>query len=570
MVFEVLFCQGTGCRFVLHVPVFSVDYEDNAAMQLAKYVPNERTTNVVVTIVLLDMLERKVRCDKRLPCQQCVDRGQAPECKRELVRVRGNVVKNSVSDDSGNRNYAELQQENTILRALLVGQDAQGISGTSEANTKDPPRLRAHGRSRTEEVERRLFDDIGTSSKPRTVCELKDIILPSQYFSRSMIENAFQWTFWIHFALFIPKFRREHEDFCDRLQAKESLAEMDPAWMAIYFSVLASTLMFMDEKETNDKRPAGVDFTSLLRNWYESALLFLDRADYMKKPDVRTPQAIAILHIVFNNVGDVHRHQSMWTVAIRQAQQLGLGSDQDNADESYCEQQIRRRLWWTLAIYEVDDGELETRSGSSRLPKSKPRPVRYHIAMAEVSKIYYQLRYILRLHEWKTEDVARFVFNADEQLANLITDLPPYLQFDEKSTAATEARNRQYPFITWQKKSLAKVLLYYRMAISSQLQEHWLDGSTDGARTRAICMSSAQGLIHSTLSETADASKLRPWAITMNIFTASAVLALESLHTEEDFSAEIQQGLEFLEGVQAQNLVAEKAIKFLKDIIQNN
>ncbi|KAF5506967.1 hypothetical protein CGCA056_v013492 [Colletotrichum aenigma] len=190
--------------------------------------------------------------------------------------------------------------------------------------------------------------------------------------------------------------------------------------------------------------------------------------------------------------------------------------------------------------------------------------------MAQVSKIYYQLRYMLRLREWGTEDVARFVFDADEQLANLITDLPSYLQFDEKPTTLTEERDRQYPFIPWQKKSLAKVLLYYRMAISSQLQEHWLDGSTDGARTRAICMSSARGLIHSTLRETVDASKLRPWAITMNIFAASAVLALESLHTEEDFSTEIQQGLDFLERVQAQNLVAEKAVKFLKEMTQHH
>lgn len=58
-------------------------------------------------------------------------------------------------------------------------------------------------------------------------------------------------------------------------------------------------------------------------------------------------------------------------------------------------------------------------------------------------------------------------------------------------------------------------------------------------------------------------------AITMNTFTASAVLALESVHTEEDFSAEIHQGLGFLKGVQAQNLVAEQAIKVLEGIIKN-
>lgn len=450
--------------------------------------------------------------------------------------MRGNLVKNAPSDQPGYCNYAELLQENAILRALLVGQDARRIVRTSETNAEEAPEPHAHGRSRTEDVVRRLFDEIGTSSRPRTVCKLKDVILPSHDFNQNMIEDAVEWTLWNHFALFAPQFRREHEDFWVRLRANESepLTQMDPAWMAIYFSVLASTLMFMDENETNEMRPAGVDFTSLLQNWYESALLFLDRADYKKKPDLRTPQAIAILHIVFNNVGDVHLHQNMWAIAIRQAQQLNLGSDEDNADETYCQQQIRRRLWWTLAICEwlpvpyrspclheidfscklpdeVDDDELQTISGGSRLPRSKPRAVRYHIAMAEVAKVYYQLRFTLRLRKWNTEDIARFVFGADEQLANLIIDLPSYLQPDERSTLATQARDAQYPFIPWQKKSLAKVLLYYRMAISSQLQEHWLDGSTDGARTRAICMSSARGLIQSTLSETADASKLRPW-----------------------------------------------------------
>lgn len=75
-----------------------------------------------------------------------------------------------------------------------------------------------------------------------------------------------------------------------------------------------------------------------------------------------------------------------------------------------------------------------------------------------------------------------------------------------------------------------------------------------------------KSLVVSGVNESANTFR----AITMNIFSASAVLALESLHTEEDFSAEIQQGLGFLKGVQAQNLVAEKAIRCLEGIIQNN
>jgi hypothetical protein len=247
-------------------------------------------------------------------------------------------------------------------------------------------------------------------------------------------------------------------------------------------------------------------------------------------------RTVAILGIIFNNVGDVNRYVTLWAVAVRQAQQLRMGDDSAHGQETYIQQQMRRRLWWTLVICdwipvpyrtpslndidfncrlpdEVDDQELASRSAPSRLSRSKPRPIRYHIAMIKVSKIYYQIRYKLRLRKWSAPEIAEFVFAADEQLANQISELPPYLQFEEVSTDATRERDRQYPFILWQKESLSLVLLYYRMAISRLLQEHWLDGSVTGARTRAICMSSAQALINCTMSQTTDASKKRPWYV---------------------------------------------------------
>ena len=478
---------------------------------------------------------RKVKCDKSVPCHQCLGRGEALHCKREVVRVRGNLVQ-AAGSGKVSRSYDELLHENAVLRALVA--DNGQVSGRRYSSQPSAdlgtPTCRHSKVSRTEEVERRLFEEISRSSIPRTVSRIEDVILPSKDFSTTIVEHAFQWTFWLHFALFIPRFRQEHQDFWSRLSTASSLGEMSPSWLAVYFSVLASSLLFMDDNDTVGSRPQGVNFMSLLRNWYDSAVFFLDRADFMQNLDIRTPQAVTILGIVSNNVGDVHRHQSLWAVAIRQAQQLNLGSDVHNENETLLEQQTRRRLWWTLVLCdwlalpyrpfyikdtdfscqlpdEVDDEELSSAAGVTRLARSKPRPVRYHIAMAQVSKIYYRLQHLVHLREWTVAEVAQFVFDADEQLANLISDLPPYLQFDEVPTEMTRQRDLQYTFIPWQKKSLTEVLLYYRMAISRQLQDHWLDGSIHGARTRAICISSAQGLIHSTLAENLDASKLRPW-----------------------------------------------------------
>ena len=358
--------------------------------------------------------------------------------------------------------------------------------------------------------------------------------MPSRTFSHLIVKHAFHWTFWVHYALFIPAFEREHSDFWNRYLVTESLQGVDQLWLAIYFAVLASNLLFMDEGETADGRPNGISFMGLLHNWYESSLFFLDRADFTQNPSVSAVKTIAILGIVFNNVGDVNRHRALWSVALQQAQQLKMGVDSDNQRETYVEQQLRRRLWWTLIICdwlaaphrspsindsdfdcrmpdEIDDEELASCVAPSRLSRSKPRPIEYHIAMIRVAKVYYQIRYKLRLRIWDAATVAGVVFSADEQLATLISGLPSHLQLGEEPTDTTRERDLQYPFIPWQKESLSIVLSYYRMSIGRLLQDYWLDGSITGTRTRAICMSSAQGLINCSMSRMNDASKMRPW-----------------------------------------------------------
>lgn len=413
-------------------------------------------------------------------------------------------------------------QENSRLRALL--------SGMKQGN-----KLGQRGPSgRSEKAERLLFEQIGRSSRPRTVLTEQDIVMPSREFSGTVVRHAFQWTFWVHYALFTPEFDKGHDEFWERFSTNRSLAGIDMFWLATYFSVLASNLLSMDEDETAPLRPHDVSFIDLLRNWYEAALLFLEKADFTQNPNINAIRAIAILGIVFNNVGDTNRYVALWPVAIQQAQQLEMGTDAAHLHETYVQQQMRRRLWWTLVLCdwlpipyripsindidfdcqlpdEVDDEELASGSPLSRLSRSKPRPISYHLTMIKISKIYYQIRYKLRLRRWSPAEVAEFVFAADEQLAHLISELPPHLQFEEVSTDATKERDRRYPFILWQKENLSKILLYYRMAISRLSNEHGRDGSVMVARARAICLSSAKGLVNCTLSHATESSKARPW-----------------------------------------------------------
>lgn len=468
---------------------------------------------------------RKVKCSRQIPCRACISRGTASECRRETVRVRGQL--RTANSPSSNPSYETLLQENARLSALLAAREISTDPNAPHNAVVDI----------TEQYERRLFLTVGQSRQPRSVFLDSHVRIPSMGCSHALIQHGRVWTSWIHFAFFFPEFQREHAQFWQRFTVSSSLSAEDPLWLAIYFSVLSSTLLFMDETEFVSSRPPCTEQESLLRNWYDSALYFLDKADFMQRSTIAVPRAIAILGIVATNIGDTHRHSNLWACAIRVAKELNLGSDQENRNETMVQRESRRRLWWTLVLCEwlpcpprmpcisdvdfdcelpadIDDEQLQaTNLGGLRSIRKGPRPIQYHIAMSKIAIIFYQLQSKMRLRRWAAAEIAQFIFFADDQLATLIGELPQHLQNDESETPATLERDSAYPWIPWQKRSLTMVLLYHRIAINRILQSHWLEGSTNHSRARSICLQSAVAIIRSALAgtEPPDFSRMRPW-----------------------------------------------------------
>jgi hypothetical protein len=223
-------------------------------------------------------------------------------------------------------------------------------------------------------------------------------------------------------------------------------------------------------------------------------------------------------------------------VAIRIAQQLSLGSEEANLSETLVQRESRRRLWWTLVICEwisvpprtpcindvdfscqlpadINDAQLlETDLGMPPTPAREPRPVQYHIIMARIATIYHQLHAKLRLRRWSPSGIADFVVQADDQLAEIVEHIPPHLQAEGDNTEPHGHEIEQVlPWIATQRTSLAMVLLYYRLAINRILQTYWLEGSTNFARARSVCLSSAVGVIRSATSGDVTFRRLRSW-----------------------------------------------------------
>jgi hypothetical protein len=162
---------------------------------------------------------------------------------------------------------------------------------------------------------------------------------------------------------------------------------------------------------------------------------------------------------------------------------------------------------------DINDAQLlESDLGLVPTPTPEPRPVQYHIIMAKVATIHHQLHAKLRLRRWSPAGIAEFVIQADSQLADIVDQIPSHLQADNGS-ANHHAEDIEHvlPWIPNQRTSLAMVLLYYRLAINRILQTYWLEGSTNFARARSICLSSAIGVIRSATSGDITFRRLRSW-----------------------------------------------------------
>ena len=208
-----------------------------------------------------------------------------------------------------------------------------------------------------------------------------------------------------------------------------------------------------------------------------------------------------------------------------------MDNDKANSDEPIHLRETRRRVWWTLVLCEwipipyhapcISDGDFqvelpasfddhELQSGDPS-PGDHPRPIQYHIVMIQMARVYHRFRASLKLCGDRTKEVANLVLKTDEELANIIEDLPLHLQGGQATDQQTLFQDRNEPWVPWQRTNLSLVLFYYRIVVNRVLQDQWVQDPATFARTRAICVGSARGIVSLASEFTRSLARHRPW-----------------------------------------------------------
>lgn len=142
--------------------------------------------------------------------------------------VRGQVT--TARNGEKGKAYAELVAENEMLRRSLSRFDG----GSMRALWSQNAMLGRYSRS----AEDALFDP--TASRKRDeMMSWDQITVPTKSVSDSIIAHDERWNSWVHYAINHQAFTTQHDTFFADLKEGRALESTQPAWLALYFSVLS-------------------------------------------------------------------------------------------------------------------------------------------------------------------------------------------------------------------------------------------------------------------------------------------------------------------------------------------
>lgn len=333
---------------------------------------------------------RKIKCDKKSPCQPCIKRNAAHECRRPIARVRGQLTVYAEASTDG-----EAAEETSQLEELLRQRGALHAQiaelETALALSKPCAHSRTSASIDNNQPSASLEDlvpafeqfDVGLriGSARQTVSE-RDIadrlyepatdpmslLLPEQDTSLRLVTFSLQTLGWLHCAMDSEKFLTEHAEFWQDAQFSVAPSRERRPWLALYFAVLAVGILYLDPEEC----PDIVDLPSLCvpldpttnvavhtsRIWYETALKEIERSSTPALPVV---QALSVLTLCHSNFGEHTREFLLTAYAASMARCLDmhkLGSEAAVSTEirrrvewsSVAEREVGRRLWWSCVI----------------------------------------------------------------------------------------------------------------------------------------------------------------------------------------------------------------------------
>jgi hypothetical protein len=205
--------------------------------------------------------------------------------------------------------------------------------------------------------------------------------LPTELVGRRLVEYDMSMVAWLHAGYHGPTLAAECDIFWE--EGSQGEVEVNKAWLALLFAVLASALLHLPSAEARELFP-DEPAHSVLSRWFEAIQQALHEYKWLQNHSLYTVQVFAISPSLFNHLGHSDLYFTQLAAAVKIAQTLNLnhlGADTYPSPQTAKQldpralivREVCKRAWWQLVI---QGAATQREAGCRRSPELTLTPTR--------------------------------------------------------------------------------------------------------------------------------------------------------------------------------------------------
>ncbi|KAJ5093176.1 hypothetical protein N7456_009037 [Penicillium angulare] len=328
--------------------------------------------------------KKKIKCDKLVPCDNCIKRGHPNICSRSSgengnldsisqQEITGRVEPVSATLDGAAERMMELMQ--SLVKRIEHIEERQHRPEEGRVDLNIP--ALSHNESHTIGDIGQRPNNISTSLTNTTTAirgslsSLRSILdeehdfnqiedrqreflqqfVPDESCATQLVQYHTESLLWSHGGYHAPTLKQEVDRFFSAQNGQITSATEGLQWLSLLFAIISGSIIsasaILAEKWGFQKEEQSL----LSKRWHDAALECLHSSRYLSNHSLYTLQAIVVLNTSAYMLGYMQSQNVLNATGIRIAQNMGMhrmGSETEGLSEGLIHRETCRRTWYAL------------------------------------------------------------------------------------------------------------------------------------------------------------------------------------------------------------------------------
>ncbi|KIW47071.1 uncharacterized protein PV06_02679 [Exophiala oligosperma] len=567
---------------------------------------------------------RKVKCDKKIPCDNCVKRGAPAQCERaendgilaqDSTLITGKLGEDSPSFNALRTRVAELeallQQQGEIESRNVpqspspaIQQAADGpVTQTRSSSPSQDSEIEdavtvleflAWGRMKdpdkamlSPEALRACEYDDGTGASPAgdldsaldadlNLLSWLQILLPSRQQVYQLVEYHNNCLLWFHGSYVAASFSKALDSFYADHNGRFDSRGLNLQWVALLFSIMTGTITSAPSCEARRWGISENEAKILSQKWHKAVITSLNAANFTAHHSLYAVQAIASLTNTAHMLGHSNTQSIMLASVIRIAQSLGLHRLDEDARGSDLELETGRRVWQELCTQDWFSTAFSESYSINPLHSTSLPPKNCDEDMSDVLSDEEPTVTSFCKFLAKIAAIMPALQDAMALSNTLYTKHEAVLVHDKKmrslatgrhSFLAHTALDENWPcYIPWARRAIAmssahKIIMIHRKFLGLSFSNPVF------AFTRRTCLAASKTILKEYQASSDDITSPMLWTHQAFSVAACIIICFDILHSAsagQDEEYLVGQTIEHLQSCRHRSMIAARGVKVLK------